>query len=305
MGFVIQTEDKAEIYVHCWDEAANPKGIVLIFHGMAEHGKRYEDFAKHLNLNGYIVYANDLRGHGKTAKSIEDLGYIGEDGFNRAREDEYILCKAIKEKYPSLPVVVLGHSFGSILAQDFITRYGENIAGVILSGSTKKEGILVLSGKIITSFFRKLYGERKKVKLLDTISFYNYNKTIKDPNSKFSWLSSDERTVKKYDDDPLCGTLFPVGFFYYLSKALGSLYDKEKLMRIPKDLPIYIVSGKDDPFGEYGKGTTRLYEMYKALGITHVELKLYEGGRHEMINERNREQAYEDITNWLDKIIEA
>lgn len=302
MGFIMQAQDKTEIYVHCWDEVEEPKGVVLIFHGMAEHGERYEDFAKHLNMNGYIVYADDLRGHGKTAKSIEYLGYIGEDGFNRIIEDQFRLCSQIKQKYPGLPAVVLGHSFGSLVAQDFISRHGKNISGVILSGSTKKDGLLVSSGKIITSLFQKLYGERKKVKLLDTMSFYNYNKRIKDAKSKFSWLTRDEGTVKKYDDDPYCGTLFPVGFFYYLSKALASLYDYEKLARIPKELPILIASGSEDPFGEYGSGTKRLYEMYKGLNIKDVELKLYEGGRHEIINEVNRKQVYEDIIAWLDCI---
>lgn len=300
---MMRAKDGLEIYVRCWDQVEKQKGVVLIFHGMAEHSGRYENFAKHLNLNGYIVYANDLRGHGKTAHSVDELGYIGEDGFNRIIEDEHNLLDDIKKKYPDLPVIVLGHSFGSLLAQDFITKHGNEISGVILSGSTKKEGMLISSGIMITSLFSKLFGKRKKIKLLDIITFYNYNKGIENPESKFAWLSRDEKIVKKYEEDPYCGTLFPIGFFFYLSKALGTLYDDKKLAAIPKDLPIFIISGSQDPFGEYGKGTTKLYEMYKALNIKDVKLKLYEGGRHEIINEVNKEQVYEDIIHWLDRIV--
>lgn len=303
MDYIMRARDGLKIYVHCWDQVEEPKGVVLIFHGMAEHGGRYEDFARHLNYSGYIVYANDLRGHGRTANSVEELGYIGEDGFNRIIEDEHDLLDDIKKKHPGLPVVVLGHSFGSLLAQDFITRYGNDISGVILSGSTKKEGMLISAGIVITSLFSKLFGNRRKIKLLDSITFFNYNKGIENPKSKFAWLSRDERIVKEYDEDPYCGTLFPVGFFYCLSRALKSLYDPEKLAAIPEDLPLLILSGSRDPFGEYGKGTAKLFEMYKALNIKDVKIKLYEGGRHEMLNEINKEQVYEDIVNWLDRII--
>ncbi|SHI80567.1 alpha/beta hydrolase [Lutispora thermophila] len=303
MDYMMKAKDGLEIYVRRWDNVEEPKGVVLIYHGMAEHGGRYQDFAKHLNANGYIAYADDHRGHGKTANSIENLGYIGEDGFNRIIEDEYDLMNDIKKKHPNLPVVVLGHSFGSLLAQDFITRYGNDISGVILSGSTKKEGMLISAGIVITSICSKLFGKRKKLKLLDTITFFNYNKGIDNPKSKFAWLSRDENIVREYEEDPYCGTLFPIAFFYYLSRALGPLYDHSKLAAIPKDLPIFIISGSQDPFGEYGKGPTKLYKMYKALNIKDVELKLYEGGRHEMINEINKEQVYEDIIHWLDRII--
>lgn len=159
--------------------------------------------------------------------------------------------------------------------------------------------MLISVGIVITSLFSKLFGNRRKVKLLDSITFFNYNKGIKNPKSKFAWLSRDERIVKEYDEDPYCGTLFPVGFFYCLSRALRSLYDDNKLAAIPKDLPVFIISGSQDPFGEYEKGTIKLYEMYKALNIKDVKLKLYEGGRHEIINEVNRQQVYEYITDWL------
>ncbi len=303
MGYFMKVQDGKEVYIHCWDGVESPKGILQIFHGMAEHGKRYEDLAQFLNQKGYIVYADDHRGHGKTAGAIEEIGYIGFDGFNNIVLDEYELTRAIKSKYPNLPIVILGHSFGSFIAQDYITRYSDEISGVILSGSSMKVGTEVMVGKTLATIQKRIYKDRSKAILLNLLSFGTYNKKIDNPKSVFAWISRDEEQVKKYEEDPMCGTLFTVGFYYYFLKALTEIYKPRKLLRIPKTLPIKIISGAADPVGEYGIGVERLYNMYKELGIRDLNVKLYPGARHEIINEINKDEVYNDILGWLDSHI--
>lgn len=298
-GFFINGAEDKKIYTHTWEDVENPKGVVQIFHGMAEHGARYGDLAQFLNKNGYIVFADDHRGHGKTAEGTDELGYIGRNGFNRIIQDEYILTGLIKKKYPGLPLIILGHSFGSFIAQAYITSFGNEIDGVILSGSALNNGFEIKLGKLIAAFQLKFFNERKKAKLLNTMGFKKYNKRIVNPKSAFSWLSRNEEEVKKYDKDPLCGKICSLNFFYYLFEGLSKLYKAEKLRRIPDKLPIFICSGEEDPVGNYGKSVRKLYSMYKDKGVERVKIKLYPGGRHESINEINREEVYTDIIEWV------
>lgn len=302
-SFFINGNDGHKIFVYCWNNVSEPKAVVQIFHGMAEHAGRYKRLAEYLNTKGFIVYANDHRGHGKTAGTIEDLGYIGEDGFNRIVEDQHIIKEVIKEKYSELPIFVLGHSFGSFVAQEYITRYGDEIQGVILSGSALMKGIDVTLGKFIATIEKSIFVDKKKSNLMDKLSFGSYNKKIKDSKLQFEWLSTDLEEVKKYDDDPLCGTVFTTGFFYNFFTGLSKLYKKDKLDKIPRKLPIFILSGDEDPVGKYGKLVRKLYDLYNNLGIEDVTMKLYKDGRHEMINETNRQEVYKDILSWINECL--
>lgn len=299
----IKGNDGHKVFVYYWDNVSEPKGVIHIFHGMAEHAGRYKRLAEYLNTKGFIVYANDHRGHGKTTGTIEELGYIGEDGFNRIVEDQHIIKEVIKEKYPELPIFVLGHSFGSFIAQEYITRYGGEIQGVILSGSALMKGIDVTLGKFIATIEKSIFGDKKKSNLMDRLSFGSYNKKIKDSKSQFEWLSTDLEEVKKYDDDPFCGTVFTTGFFYNFFKGLSKLYKKDRLDKIPKKIPIFILAGDEDPVGRYGKSVRKLHDLYIDTGIEDVTMKLYKGGRHEMINELNREDVYEDILGWINQCL--
>ncbi|NBI06981.1 alpha/beta hydrolase [Senegalia massiliensis] len=303
-GTFIKGKDDFPIYLYTWNRVNEPKGVVQIFHGMAEHAARYNDFAKHLNREGYIVYASDHRGHGKTAKGVDNLGNIGEDGFSNIVHDGYIINRMIKKSYSNLPIILLGHSFGSFISQEYIIKYGESIDGLILSGSAKMEGIPIKLGQIISTIQKKIYDDKNKANLIDKASFGNFNKKIKHPISKFSWLTRDEEQVEKYDEDPLCGTIFPIIYYYYFFDGLSKLYIKERLENIPKNLPIFIFSGDKDPVGGYGKQVKKLYETYKDIGIKNVNIKLYPGGRHEMLNEINRKEVYNHITDWIKEVYE-
>ena len=298
-GFYLKARDEKNIYIHQWLNAKEPRAVVLIFHGMAEHAGRYQPFADFLNNNGFIVYADDHRGHGKTAGTLDKLGYIGKDGYNRIVEDEHMLTAFIKEKHPDLPVFIFAHSFGSFIGQSYITNYGKDIAGIILSGSAARSGFEILFGRVLTSLDRAVTGETKQSILMNAVCFGTYNKRVTDSQSAFAWLSRDENEVKKYEEDKFCGSVFTVNYFYYMFKGLKDLYARGVFNRIPEALPIYLMSGADDPVGSYGKCVKKLFRKYRDANIKDLELKIYPGGRHEMLNEINREEVYNNILNWL------
>lgn len=300
-GFFIKGSDGKDVFVYCWDDVSNPKAAVQILHGMAEHAERYKGFAEYLNQQGFVVYADDHRGHGKTAGSVEEIGYIGEDGFNQIVEDGHAVFKEIKEQYRSLPVVIFGHSFGSFIAQELIIRYGDEVAATVLCGSAARTGIEVSLGKQIASIEKNLFGERKQSRLLDYLSFNSYNKGIKDSQSKFAWLSRDPKEVRKYEEDPFCGTLFTAGFFYYFFEGLSNLYVKERLEKIPNNFPIFIIAGDRDPVGDYGRSVKKLHYFYEKANLTDVQYKLYSGGRHELLNETNKEEVFNDVATWINQ----
>lgn len=297
--FFYKGADGKLIHSYCWEAEHGARAIVQISHGMAEHATRYSRLAEWLSDRGYAVYAEDCRGHGKTAGIADEIGYIGKDGFNTIVEDKHILTCHIKEKHPGLPVFMLGHSFGSFIMQDYITKYGYEAAGVILSGSAMNDGIDVRAGLIIASIM-KLFGEKRRNAFIDSLMFGSFNRRLQDPTSKFDWLSRDSREVALYDSDNLCGGIFTTNFFYELLKSFTRQYGKDKTSGIPKKLPICIISGSDDPVGGYGKLVTKLHKLYMDVGIEDLTLKLYEGGRHEMLNEINRDEVFQYITDWLD-----
>ena len=284
---------------YCWGAGPGARAVVQISHGMAEHAERYTRFAEWLNERGYTVYAEDCRGHGKTAGTPDEIGYIGDNGFNKIVEDKYILTGLIKEKHPGLPVFMLGHSFGSFIMQDYMTKYGNEAAGVILSGSAMNDGLNVKAGLIVASIM-KFFGEKRRNGLLDGLMFGSFNHGIENPASKFDWLSRDSSEVARYDADPLCGGVFTTNFFYELLKSFTVQYGKGKTSSIPKKLPICIISGENDPVDGCGKLVSKLHKLYCDVGIEDLTLKLYKDGRHEMLNEINRDEVFEYIAAWLD-----
>ena len=272
-----------------------PKGVVVISHGMAEHAERYDYFATKLNADNYSVYAINQLGHGDAIVDVK--GHWEKNGFYDCVDNLDTLVKHVKKEFKG-PVFLFGHSMGSFIAQEYIKRYGKNIDGVVLSGSAKT-GLLHKMGNLLATLSLKPLKEPNK--FLDSLSFGSYNKNIKEPRTKFDWLSRDTKQVDKYVADPLCGYCCTTGFFKGFMKGLSKL--NKGVKEVPVKLPIYIMAGHDDPVGNYGKDVIALEKMYKDLGIKDVEMILYEGGRHEMLNEINRDEVIKNIGNWFNKHI--
>lgn len=305
-NFTFKGEEGLDIYTYKWEDEniKKPKAVIQIAHGMAETAQRYETFAKVLTKNGYIVYINDHRGHGKTAKIIENVGHLAEkEGFRCLVEDMYTLTNIIKKENEDLPIYLFGHSMGSFASQRYIMDYSNNLSGLILCGSNGKQGIILNLAHLIINREIKKYGRRSKSNKINNLIFGG--KIIRrNEKTKFDWLSRDKEQVEKYINDPFCGVVCSCGFFYDLVQGLKEIEDKENLKKVPLDIPIYIISGDKDPIGKNGKGVLRLRDRYIKLGVKDVTCKLYKDGRHELLNEINREEVFEDIICWLNNKIE-
>ncbi len=290
--------DGKEIYLYKWETEENikPKAVVQVIHGMAEYGSRYDRFAKELIKDGFIVYADDHRGHGKSAENLSSLGYISDnDGFHTMVHDQNEINKFIKSENEGLDVYIFSHSMGSFIAQRYMEIYGDSVKGVILSGTGGKPTPIMNVGILLSRIIMDLKGRRASGKLIDDLGFGSYNKMIKNQKTKYDWLTRDDDEVEKYILDPYCGGEFPVSFFYDFLKGMKAIHKRDNLSAIPKELPISIFSGDMDPVGDYGKGVLSLANTLRSLGVKNLNCKLYEGGRHEILNEINREQVTEDI----------
>ena len=302
--FTFKASDGVQIFTYKWmpDEASVVKGAVQIAHGMAEHAARYERFAEALTKAGYAVYANDHRGHGKTAGSQEEIGcFADENGWEKVVEDMHTLTSIIKKDYPKKPFFLFGHSMGSFLSRHYSMLYANELSGLVLSGTGGDPGIIGKIGLLIAKMDARIHGKKAKSEIMNKLSFGAFNGAFKPNRTDYDWLSRDNAEVDKYISDPLCGTVFTAGFFCEMLGGIGYINKKENIAKIPKNLPIYIFSGAKDPVGASTKGVTQVYKTLKAAGLGDLTLKFYENGRHEMLNEINRDEVFKDMIAWTNK----
>ncbi|GGH13706.1 alpha/beta hydrolase [Paenibacillus segetis] len=300
-NFTFQNDAGQQVFVYHWtseDESIPVRGVVQIAHGMTETAKRYERFASELTQQGFQVYANDHRGHGKTAQNSEELGYPGKDGFNGMVRDIVKLGDIIKEQHPNLPLFLLGHSMGSFLTQKTMYAGQQNYIGFILTGTNGPQGLLHM-GQNLARFQGMLQGERHPSLMLNALTFGSFNKNFLPVRTKFDWLSRDPAEVDKYIDDPFCGFLCSASFFQDFFTLLLEIHRPNNMAKISKQKSVYIFGGDKDPVGKNGTGVQRLVDIYKRLQIQDLELKMYPGGRHEMLNETNRDEVTADVVDWL------
>ncbi|HTW82938.1 MAG TPA: alpha/beta hydrolase [Candidatus Sulfotelmatobacter sp.] len=288
-----------EVYVRRWVPASPCRAIVVIVHGLAEHSARYERFAEALAARGYAVFAPDLRGHGRTAGGDEHLGWAGPDGWNGMLRDLATVVELARAQYPATGIVLFGHSMGSFLAQRFAQLHGPELAGLILSGTSgSAPGI---DAGIVASRVLSVGGNARKPSPLAKQIFAGFNKPFAPGRTGFEWLSRDEAEVQKYVDDPWCG--FPVSNRFFTDMLAGERegWKRENERELPTDLPVLLFAGDRDPVGRNGAGVTELTERYRHVGMRDVSEMLYPQGRHEMLNETNREQVVADVLGWLDE----
>jgi alpha-beta hydrolase superfamily lysophospholipase len=292
--------DGTEIHYRYWAGPASPRAVIQIVHGAGEHSGRYDRFAKALVNQGYAVYAMDHRGHGLTLVRSRQLGDAGPDAWNAIVSDEQQMTKIARAEHPGAKLVLFGHSLGSFLAQDYIERSGASLDGLVLSGTS-------YGPAVPKEFLGALDDAAKKAPLAPSDVwaglFKDFNKPFSDKPG-FDWLSRDPAEVQKYLHDPLCGFNFNNEFVRDIFK--GGFYDARdpaREARIPKNLPILVIQGSLDPVGENLKGTQALLDRYKALGLTNVSHKFYDGARHEVLNETNRDEVTRDVLNWLKTVV--
>ncbi|HBG10086.1 MAG: lysophospholipase [Limnochordia bacterium] len=295
----LKVDDGSEIFVRKWNEVQQPQGMVQIAHGMAEHSGRYHEFAKFLNAQGFLVAASDHRGHGKTGEKAGIRGYFApENGFDRVVDDLHFLSQQLKAEHPELPLFLFGHSMGSFLTRRYLQRYCGTAAGAILMGSGGDPGFAAKLGKLVARWQMRR-DPTQPSPLLDTLSFGSFNKGIKAPRTKFDWLTRDPREVQKYMDDPFCGMVCSSGFFFDLLTGLQLIHDPQEIERIPKNIPLLVLSGEADPVGKYGRGVRQFVGQLKNHNINDIELKLYPEARHELLNELNKTEVMQDVAVWL------
>lgn len=298
-NITLKAFDETDIGIDLWDEVESPIGCVQISHGMAEYPDRYDDFAKYLNGKGYIVAADDHRGHRRGAVNGEN-GMVYGDSWNETIDDMKVLCDYLKETY-KLPVVLLGHSYGSFLSQCFIERYSDKLAGCVLSGTAHMKNGLLAMGKMISGCQKAFGLGQKKGKLINKLSFGAYNKPFVEQGQEFAWLSRDKEVVAKYEADPNCGYVLCIDYYYYFFKGVMNMYGADA-KTIRKDFPIMIACGSQDPVSNQSALAKKLDAFYKDLGLNPV-LKIYEGARHEILNEINKDEVYADMGSFIDSAI--
>jgi alpha-beta hydrolase superfamily lysophospholipase len=279
---------------------ANPaeiKGIIQIVHGMAEHTDRYLDVAKFLCEKGFYVIMHDHAGHGRSVRSDEDDGYFcDKNGWLCLVDDVYEVTKLARKEVPGKKLIIWGHSMGSFITRKYIAKYKNGADAAILcgtAGANPAAGVGILLANIVAAF----KGQKYKSKLINNIAFGSYNKRFSG-DTGFEWLSVNEDNVKKYVADPKCGFLFTAAGFRDLFSVLKDVSSSDWYASVPADMKIFLISGEDDPVGNYGKGVTEVYEKLRSSGHTNVSIKLYEGMRHEIHNEKTNAVVYGDIADF-------
>lgn len=304
--FWLSMDDGAELHVCVWENVADrdgdhvPLAVLQLAHGMVEHIGRYDEFASYVVQRGICVIGSDHRGHGRTGEKAGLLGHFAdENGFDRATDDLRAVNEWIGTRYPGVPRFLMGHSMGSMLARRYIQRYADTVDGVVIMGTAGNPGVAGKLGRWLARMEMRCKGARHPSMLLSRLVFGTYNKKVPNPKTAFDWLSRDPEAVADYVADPFCGFVPTAGFYYDLLTGLQLIHDEKFIRFIPVALHILFVSGDADPVGGYGRGVEQVIAQYKRHGLRQVESIMYEGARHELLNETNKDEVYEALYGWL------
>ena len=294
--------DGASIHVYHWSpDFEIGRGIVHIVHGLSEHAGRYEAFAEELTGEGFQVFAHDQRGHGRTSTNSDGFGYVADaDGWRTLVSDTIELGCVERQRFPQLPFYLFGHSMGTYVVQEILGLKPELADAAILSGPNGEAGLLTRIGRLIARVERLRLGRHGRSDLINTLSFGAFNRSFAPNRTSYDWLTRDEQAVDRYIADPCCGFIATNQFWVDLLDAIVAIARPENRARIRRDLPIYIFSGRNDPVNNQGRGAEYLAETLRSMGVRNVSYRVYPKGRHETLNELNRDEVMGHILEWLE-----
>lgn len=299
-------DGNTEIHTIEWKPAGQVRAVLQMCHGMVEYIERYSEFAEYLCSHGFYVVGNDHLGHGKSVQTEKEYGYFhAKYGNSCVLGDMHTLHQRTAKKYPGVPYFMLGHSMGSILVRQYIQMYGNELDGAILMGVVQEQPKVVLDcGMELCQVLSVLRGGHYRSKLVDDMVTGSFNKKFAPNTTRADWVTSDKERLEAYCADPLCSFRFTVNAYYHMLAGMKKMQKKEGVFMIPKNLPILLAAGTEDPCGGMGKGVRKIYEKYKKAGIKDISLRLYAGDRHELLNEIDRTQVYLDLYEWMENRIQ-
>lgn len=293
--FYPSADGEHTIHAVLWKPEGPVRGVVQIVHGICEYALRYEPFAQFLTGHGFAVTGNDHLGHGQSVKGPSEYGYFTQ--WSHLVRDVRALRELVGEKLPGLPYFLLGHSMGSFVARTYLIDYPGTVTGCALSGTAHHPPVGVALGKLVTSF-----GDPKKVnKVFYALSIGAYNKSFAPTRTSADWICRDPQVVDAYLADPMCNFPTKGGMNHAMMTGLGRVGDLRELAKMDKSTPVYFFAGDRDPVGSMGRGVRKVYALFQKAGVRDLTLKLYPGGRHEMLNETNKDQVFADVLAWLEE----
>jgi alpha-beta hydrolase superfamily lysophospholipase len=298
--FSIQSRDNVLVKAYSWLPESKPVAIVQIAHGMQEYARRYEHFAKWLNGYNIGVYANDHIGHGSSINTMDEISdFPGKDDWQRSVEILSELTGKIRAEHPGIPLFILGHSMGSVMVQTYMISYGDKAEGYILSGAIRQPAVMASLGIGIARILSAIFGRHDRSRLIIALGYGQYNRHFRPNRTGADWLCSNDKTVDDYIESPLCGVPLTNNFYRNFFTGFRIIANKKNLIKIPKGKPVLIIAGKSDPAGFFGKAPLKISKLLTKYAKANVELKLYPGCRHEILNEKIKEEVYNDILVWI------
>lgn len=294
----LTANDGHRIPLRYWP-AANPRAVMHIVHGMSEHSGCYDDVARELNKAGFSVLAHDHRCHGKSV-SLAELGDSSRlQHWAGVCHDMAVVNAELHRRYPNLPLIVLAHSMGSFVAQDFAQHYPDQLNILMLEGSNFEAPWFTTAASWLAGFEIWRQGENGRSPLIHALSFGAFNKTIRNPRTAFDWITREIAFVDRYVADRMCGFQLSNGYWRDFLKGLSQLYRPTSIQRMRSDLPVYLFAGDKDPVGHMGRGVEKLAAALRSAGLRDVTLRLYPDARHDLLHETNRDEVIQDMLNWL------
>lgn len=293
-------DKKSTVHGVRWIPEKEVQAVVQLCHGMSEYIERYREFAEYLAGHGVLVVGHDHLGHGGSAQSEKEYGYFADKNGNRTLiRDIHSVYKRTKKEYPDVPYILFGHSMGSFLVRQYLCCFGDGLDGAVICGTGYQPKAAVLAGLALSRAEAAFMGWHHRSRLLRWMTFGSYNNRFRPNRTDSDWLCSNEESVDAYISDPKCGFAFTANGYYNMFLGMLKLHNPEYLGRMPRSLPVLFIAGDKDPVGNFGEGVKKAAASFREIGMEHVQCKLYPEGRHEILNETNREEVYADVWEWM------